>query len=77
MAQIAKKTKCYPSDLTDEEWGRLAPLMPKPGRRGRPREVAFREVIKTPCATSFGRAVAERPERTIKSYAEPAGLFSP
>lgn len=72
MAQIAKKTNCYPSNLTDEEWGRLAPLMPKPGRRGRPREV-----IKTPCATSFGRAVAERPERTIKSYAEPAGLFSP
>ena len=39
MAQIAKKTKRYPSDLTDEEWKRLAPLMPRPGRRGRPREV--------------------------------------
>src|ERR1700737_383636 len=45
MAQIAKKTKRYPSDLTDEEWTELAPLMPKPGRRGRPREVDFREVI--------------------------------
>src|SRR6476620_9293824 len=45
MAQIARKTKRYPSDLTDEEWERLAPLMPKPGRRGRPREVEFREVI--------------------------------
>jgi transposase len=45
MAKIAKKTKRYPSDLTDEEWERLAPLMPKPGRRGRPREVEFREVI--------------------------------
>src|SRR5271167_443481 len=45
MAQIAKKTKRYPSDLTDEEWERIAPLMPKPGRRGRPREVDFREVI--------------------------------
>ena len=45
MAQIAKKTKRYPSDLTDEEWERIAPLMPKPGRRGRPREVEFREVI--------------------------------
>jgi hypothetical protein len=33
------------SDLTDEEWERMAPLMPKPGRRGRPREVDFREVI--------------------------------
>lgn len=45
MAQIAKKTKRYPSDLTDEEWEQFAPLMPKPGRRGRPREVDFREVI--------------------------------
>jgi transposase len=45
MAKIAKKTKRYPSDLTDEEWERLAPLMPKPGRRGRPREIEFREVI--------------------------------
>ncbi|MER9560330.1 IS5 family transposase [Mesorhizobium sp. M0323] len=45
MAQIAKKTKRYPSDLTDEEWEQFAPLMPRPGRRGRPREVDFREVI--------------------------------
>ena len=45
MAEIAKKTKRYPSDLTDEEWAEIAPLMPKPGRRGRPREVEFREVI--------------------------------
>ena len=45
MAQIARKTKRYPSDLTDEEWDRIAPLMPRPGRRGRPREVDFREVI--------------------------------
>lgn len=41
----AKKTKRYPSDLTDEEWEQFAPLTPKPGRRGRPREVDFREVI--------------------------------
>src|ERR1700710_183541 len=45
MAEIAKKTKRYPSDLTDEEWEVIAPLMPKPGQRGRPREVEFREVI--------------------------------
>jgi len=45
MAKIAKKTKRYPSDLTDEEWEQIAPLMPKPGHRGRPREVEFREVI--------------------------------
>ena len=45
MAKIAKKTKRYPSDLTDEEWERLAPLTPKPGRRRQPREVEFREVV--------------------------------
>ena len=45
MAEIARKTKRYPTDLTDEEWARIAPLMPKPGRMGRPRETDFREVI--------------------------------
>lgn len=50
---MAKKTKSYPSDLTDEEWEQIAPLMPKPGRRGRPREVDFGEVIsKTVCPLS-------------------------
>jgi transposase len=44
-AAIARKTKRYPCDLTDEEWDRIAPLMPRPGRRGRPREVDFREVV--------------------------------
>jgi transposase len=45
VAEIERNTKRYPSDLTDEEWERIAPLMPAPGRRGRPREVDFREVI--------------------------------
>ncbi len=31
MARIAKKTKRYPSDPTDEEWEGLAPLIPSPG----------------------------------------------
>ena len=44
ILRIERKTKRYPCDLTDEEWERIAPLMPKPGRRGRPREVDFREV---------------------------------
>jgi transposase len=45
MAEITRKTKRYPSDLTDEEWERIAPLMPRPGRRGRPRAVDLREII--------------------------------
>lgn len=45
ISNIERKTKRYPSDLTDEQRERIAPLMPRPGRRGRPREVDFREVI--------------------------------
>ena len=45
MVKIAKKTKRYTSDLTDDEWEQIAPLMPRPGHRGGPREVEFREVI--------------------------------
>ena len=45
MAKIAGREKRYASVLMDEEWDRIAPLMPEPGRRGRPREIAFREVI--------------------------------
>jgi transposase len=35
MAELARRTKRYPSDLTDEEWERFEPLMPRPSRRGR------------------------------------------
>jgi hypothetical protein len=35
MAEIARKTKRYPSDLTEEEWERIGPLLPKAPRRGR------------------------------------------
>lgn len=31
--------------MTDEEWERNAPLMPRPGRRGKPHEIEFCEVI--------------------------------
>ncbi len=43
--QDRQEDQAVPSDLTDEEWDAIASLMPKPGRRGRPREVEFREVI--------------------------------
>ena len=45
MAEIARKTKRYPSDLTDEEWERIRPLMPKPPRRGRKVSVDLREML--------------------------------
>ena len=45
MAEIAKKTKRYPSDLTDEEWERIAPLLPRPAKKGRKPTVDLREVL--------------------------------
>lgn len=35
----------YPSDVTDEEWAHVAPLIPKARRGGRKREVIEREVF--------------------------------
>ena len=35
----------YPSDLTDEEWSLIEPLIPPAKHGGRKREVAVREVV--------------------------------
>src|SRR5271163_1329664 len=45
MATIEKKTKRYPSDLTDEEWARIEPFLPRASKAGRPIEVDLREVL--------------------------------
>src|SRR6202008_2181610 len=45
MAEIARKTKRYPSDLTDEEGERIKPLLPRPPRRGRKPTVDLREIL--------------------------------
>ena len=45
MADIARKTKRYPTDLTDEEWARIEPLLPKPPKRGRKVSVDLREML--------------------------------
>lgn len=45
MAAIEKKTKRYPSDLTDEEWSAIEPVLPGPARRGRKRSTDLREVV--------------------------------
>jgi putative transposase len=39
--------KAYSTDLTDEQWAVLEPLLPRPRRRGRPRAVDLREVLNT------------------------------
>lgn len=45
MAGIERKTKRYPTDLSSEEWERMAPLLPRPVRRGRRLSVDLREVF--------------------------------
>ncbi len=39
--------KAYPSDLTDEQWVIIEPLIPTSKQGGRPREVNMREVLNT------------------------------
>ncbi len=45
MAEIEKKTRRYPSDLTDEEWERIEPFLPGKTKTGRPVSVDLREVL--------------------------------
>ncbi len=45
MAEIEKKTKRYPTDLTDAEWQRVETLLPPASKRGRRRSVDLREVL--------------------------------
>jgi hypothetical protein len=44
-AEIEKKTKGYPSDLTDAEWRAIAPVRPRVARTGRQRRVDVREIL--------------------------------
>lgn len=37
--------KAYSTDVSDEEWGIIEPLLPAPQQIGRPRQVDLREVI--------------------------------
>jgi transposase len=35
----------YPSDLTEVEWRLIEPLLPLPGKRGRPRKYLLRAIL--------------------------------
>lgn len=43
-AQHARKSERYTSDVADEEWAVISPLLPAPKPLGRPRKVALRDV---------------------------------
>ncbi|TFU13980.1 transposase [Thermus tengchongensis] len=46
----------YPSDLSDEEWAILEPLIPAPKPGGRPAKVPRREIV-------FGAPTPNEPQR--------------
>lgn len=45
QAGIEKKTKRYPTDLSDAEWTAIEPLLPRPGKIGRKPKTDLREVL--------------------------------
>ena len=51
MTEMMSSRKSYPSDLTDEQWKIVQPLIPEPRsltkRGGRPRETDMHEVLNT------------------------------
>ena len=42
---MTKSNQAYPTDLNDTEWAQIAPYLPGPKPRGRPREVLWREIM--------------------------------
>ena len=45
MASLEKRAKRYPTDLTDEEWERIKPFLPRPPRRGRKPSTDLRLIL--------------------------------
>ena len=43
--QAAFERRRYPSDLSDAEWERIEPFLPRPARRGRKPKVDLREIL--------------------------------
>lgn len=70
----AKPRKPYPSDLSDEQWAILEPLLPPPVKAGAPRKTDLREVLNaTFYVLSTGCAWSALPhdfppEGTVRDY---------
>ena len=45
LRQAAFERRRYPTDLTDAEWAQIAPLLPRPAKRGRKPGVDLREIL--------------------------------
>src|SRR5690348_10249429 len=55
----------YESDLTDDEWGEIGPLIPPAKRGGNTRTVNVREVVNGVMYTSSAPAASGAPSRRI------------
>jgi putative transposase len=42
---MTKSNQAYPTDLNDTEWAQIAPYLPEPRTIGRPREIAWRDIM--------------------------------
>jgi putative transposase len=42
---MTKSNQAYPTDLNDTEWAQIAPYLPEPSLMGRPREIAWRDIM--------------------------------
>jgi putative transposase len=42
---MTKSKQAYPTDLNDTEWTQITPYLPKPKSTGRPREIAWRDIM--------------------------------
>jgi putative transposase len=45
VAALEKKTRRFPTNLTDEEWCQIEPFLVRPGKTGRRRRIELREVF--------------------------------
>jgi transposase len=62
MAKIEKKTERYASDLTDEEWARIEPFLPRASGRVPYRGRFAGGVERNPLHGAFGRGMADAAE---------------
>ena len=42
---MTKSRTAYPTDLNDTEYARIAPLLEPASKRGRPRQIPYREIL--------------------------------
>src|SRR4051812_32670340 len=80
--QHSRTAARYKTVLTDAEWAILAPHMPPPANRGRPRDWTFREIIGGPRGYDAGKKVKDRKRhalvdtdgRALLLFAHPADI---